>query len=121
MGRPNAMAFGNNRRNPANSYMGSLDLSLDNSVWDARSYSVTGAAVDKPSYANSRGGFMFGGPLVIPKLVSAQKRILFTLNVQFQHNRTGTVSDPVTMPTAAERSGQFTTAIYRSVDRRAVS
>ncbi|HTP89013.1 MAG TPA: TonB-dependent receptor [Candidatus Acidoferrales bacterium] len=112
MGRPNAMAFGNNRRSPANSYMASADFSLDNSAWDARTYSVTGAEVDKPSYAIARGGFMFGGPLVIPKVVSSTKRILFTLNLQFQHNRTGTVSDPVNMPTAAERSGQFSTAIY---------
>jgi hypothetical protein len=111
MGRPDAMAFGNNRRNPANSYMASADFSLDNSVWDARSFSVTGASVEKPSYANGRGGLMFGGPLVIPKLVSAQKRILFTFNAQFQHNRTGTVSDPVNMPTAAERSGILSTTI----------
>ena len=106
------MAFGNNRRNPANSYMAGADFSLNNSVWDARTYSVTGAEVAKPSYANARGGLMFGGPLVIPKLVSSQKHILFTFNLQFQHNRTGTVSDPVNVPTAAERSGQFSSALY---------
>ena len=32
---------------------------------------------------------MFGGPLRIPKLVSAGKRIMFTLNYQIQRNRTG--------------------------------
>ena len=50
---------------------------------------------------------MFGGPLQIPKLLSAGKRIMFTFNYQFQRNRTGTTSDPVNMPTALERTGDF--------------
>jgi hypothetical protein len=106
-GRPNAMAFGNGRRDPRLTYNGNASFSLDNSVWDARTYSVTGANVDKPSYANGRGSVMFGGPLRIPKLVSASRRILFTFDYQMQRNRTGTTSDPVNMPTALERIGDF--------------
>jgi hypothetical protein len=106
-GRPNAMAFGNARRNPRNSYMFGANFSLGNSALDARSFSVTGADLGKPAYANARGGFMFGGPLRIPKLVSAQKQILFSFNYEFQRNRTGTTSTPVNMPTALERSGDF--------------
>ena len=83
------------------------NFSLDNSALDARSFSVTGANLDKPAYAGGRGGIMFGGPLRIPKLVSADKRILFTFNYEFQRNRTGTTSNPVNMPTALERSGDF--------------
>jgi hypothetical protein len=106
-GRPGAMAFGNGRRDPRNMYMAGANFSLDNSVWDARTFSVTGADVNKPAYANARGGVMLGGPLRIPKLVSAQKRIMFTFDLQFQRNRTGTTSDPVNMPTDLERSGDF--------------
>jgi hypothetical protein len=106
-GRPNALAFGNARRNPRRMYNGNLFASLDNSVWDARSFSVTGAKVEKPSYANARGGIIFGGPLRIPKLVSADKQIFFMVNYQIMRNRTGTVSQPVNMPTALERSGDF--------------
>lgn len=105
--RPNAMAFGNARRNQRNMYMGSLDFSLGNSVWDAKTYSVTGASVNKPAYANARGGVMFGGPLRIPKLVSAEKRIMFNFGVRFQRNRTGVVSQPVNMPSVLERIGDF--------------
>ena len=68
---------------------------------------MTGAEVDKPSYAAGRGGVNFGGPLQIPKLVSVNKRILFSINYQFQRNHTGTTSNPVNMPTALERSGDF--------------
>jgi hypothetical protein len=109
-GRPNAMAFGNGRRDPRNMYMAGASWTLDNSVWDARTFSVTGADVNKPAYANARGGVMLGGPLRIPKLVSAQKRIMFTFDLEFQRNRTGTTSDPVNMPTDLERSGDFSQA-----------
>jgi hypothetical protein len=106
-GRPNAMAFGNNRRDPRRSYNGSLNLGFNNSVWDARTFSVTGAAVDKPSYSDLRGGFMFGGPLQIPKLVSVEKRVFFMVNFMFDRSRTGAISQPVNMPTALERTGDF--------------
>ncbi|SPE33655.1 conserved hypothetical protein [Candidatus Sulfopaludibacter sp. SbA6] len=114
-GRPNAMVFGNGRRDPSNMYMASAMFSLDNSIWDARTFSVTGANLAKPAYANGRGGVTFGGPLRIPRLVSASKRIMFTFDLQFQRSRTGTTSDPVNMPTALERAGDFSqtsTTIY---------
>jgi hypothetical protein len=111
--RPNAMAFGNGRRDPRNMYMAGANFSLDNSVWDARTFSVTGAAVDKPAYANARGGVMLGGPLRIPRLVSAQKHIMFTFDLQFQRNRTGTTSEPVNMPTDLERSGNFSQTLLQ--------
>jgi hypothetical protein len=88
-------------------YNGNASFSLDNSIWDARTYSVTGAAVNKPAYANGRGSIMFGGPLRIPKLVSPARRIRFTFDYQAQRNRTGAISDPVNMPTALERIGDF--------------
>jgi hypothetical protein len=114
--RPDAAAFGNNRRDPRNSYMASANFSLDNSVWDARTFSVTGANLAKPSYANGRGGVMFGGPLRIPGLISASRGILFTFNLEFQANRTGTVSDPATVPTALERAGDFSQTPYTIYD-----
>ena len=109
------MAFGNGRRDPHSLYNGSLFFSLDNSVWDANTFSVTGASVNKPSYANARGSIMFGGPLQIPKLVSASRRIMFTFDYQMQRNRTGTTSDPVNMPTALERIGDFSKTTVQGV------
>jgi trimeric autotransporter adhesin len=88
-------------------YQFGANFSLDNSALDARSFSVTGANLGKPPYANGRGGLNFGGPLRIPKLVSASKQILFSVNYQFNRNRTGSTSNPVNMPTALERTGDF--------------
>ena len=107
MNMANARAFGNNRKDPRNTYMLGANFSLDNSVWDARSYSVTGASVAKPAYAIGRGGVMFGGPLQIPKLVSAARHIMLSVNYEFQRSRTGNTSNPVNMPTALERTGDF--------------
>ncbi|HWC99390.1 MAG TPA: carboxypeptidase-like regulatory domain-containing protein, partial [Candidatus Sulfopaludibacter sp.] len=112
---PNAMAFGNGRRDPRNSYQMGANFSLDNSALDARSFSVTGADVGKPAYAAGRGGVNFGGPLRIPKLVSADKRIQFSINYEFQRNHTGTTSNPVNMPTALERSGDFSQTLLSGV------
>ncbi len=105
--RGGSMAFGNRRRDPRNSYMMMASFSLDNSALDAKSFSVTGANVLKPSTAISRGTFIVGGPLRIPKLISAERRIQFSLDIQFSHNRQGTVSNPTNMPTALERIGDF--------------
>ncbi len=111
MGRSGSVAFGNSRRNQRAQYMGNLSFNLNNSALDARVFSVTGAAVDKPSYANARIGFMVGGPLRIPKLIPAAKQIMFTFDINVGRNRTGTVSDPVNMPTALERAGDFSQTI----------
>ena len=59
---------------------------------------------------------MLGGPLRIPGLISAAKRILFTFELEFQRNRTGTASDPATVPTALERTGDFSQSAYTIYD-----
>src|SRR5262249_28367895 len=107
--------WGNTRRGPNRLYMGNAFFGFNNSFWDARTFSVTGASVDKPSYADGRGGIMFGGPLRIPKLVSPEKRIFFMVNFQFDRNRTGTISQPANMPTALERTGDFSNTLLRGV------
>jgi len=114
-GRPNAVAFGNGRRDPRNTYQFGANFSLDNSALDARSFSVTGSDLGKPAYANGRGGLNFGGPLRIPKLLSASRQILFTVNYQFNRNRTGSTSNPVNMPTALERTGDFSQTLLSGV------
>ncbi len=104
-GRRNTMAFGNNRRNPRMRYRGALSFDLDNSVWDAKSYSVTGAQTEKPAYANARANIMLGGPLKIPKLLSGEKG-MFTFNYQLTRSRNGTTQFG-TVPTDLERAGDF--------------
>ena len=97
--------FGNRANRGRQGYHGSLSFSLDNSVWDARPFSLTGQTVPKPSYAQSRFSFAGGGPLTIPRLVHSSKTFLF---FSYFGTRARNPYDGVgTVPTAAERSGDF--------------
>jgi len=97
--------FGNRANRGRQGYHGSLSVSLDNSVWDARPFSLTGQTVPKPSYAQSRFSFAGGGPLMIPKLVHTSKTFLF---FSYFGTRARNPYDGVgTVPTLAERGGDF--------------
>ncbi len=124
-GRAGVAAFGNARRNRQMQYNGNANFTLDNSVWDAQTYSLNGQQVAKPAYAASSASVMFGGPLKIPKLLKGNNG-MFTINYQLRRSRNGT-SQVGTMPTAAERSGDFSQAYrasaghhLRSPERRAL-
>jgi hypothetical protein len=109
MGRAGVASFGNGRRDRRMQYNGNAAFTLDNSVWDAHSYSINGQETAKPAYAKARGSFMFGGPLKIPKLLDGTKGT-FTLNYQLARTRNGTTSTQ-TMPTLLERTGDFSQSI----------
>ncbi len=103
--RRNTMAFGNRRRNPHMRYRGHLSFDLGNSFWAAKPYSVTGAATEKPAYANARANIMLGGPLKIPKLLSGEKG-MFIFHYQLTRSRNG-ATQFATVPTDLERTGDF--------------
>ncbi len=88
-----------------NKYSGNASFSLDNSVWDATPFSITGIQTAKPSYAKGRVNISFGGPLKIPHLLSG-KNGTFTINYAMGRTRNATTSN-ATVPTLAERNGDF--------------
>jgi len=104
-GRGNFASFGNARRNNRMRYNGNIGFTLDNSALDAQQYSLTGQQTPKPAYAKSRMTAMFGGPLKIPHLLSGE-HTTFTINYQLARQRNGSTWTG-TMPTAAERAGDF--------------
>ena len=109
MGRAGVASFGNGRRDRRMQYNGNASFTLDNSVWDAQSYSVNGQETAKPAYAKARANFTFGGPLKIPKLLSGQ-RGTFNITYGLGRTRNGTTT-PQTMPTLLERTGDFSQSI----------
>jgi hypothetical protein len=111
-GRSGVASFGNGRRSRQMQYNGNASFTLDNSVWDAQTYSLNGQQVEKPAYANSSASLMFGGPLKIPKLLSGNNG-MFTINYQLRRSRNGT-TQIATMPTALERSGDFSQAFTQA-------
>jgi trimeric autotransporter adhesin len=90
-------------------YNGNASFSLDNSVWDAIPYSVTGIHTPKAAFAKGRIGIAFGGPLKIPHLLDG-KSSTFTVNYNLGRTRNATTSYS-TVPTALERIGDFSQSV----------
>jgi hypothetical protein len=90
-------------------YNGNASFSLDNSVWDATSYSLSGIHTPKPAFAKGRINTSFGGPLKIPHLLKG-KAGTFVLSYSMGRTRNGVTSN-ATVPTALERSGVFSPSV----------
>ncbi len=96
-------AFGNNRRRPGALYNGMVGGLFSNSVWDASPYSLTGIPTPRPDYYNVHVLGTFGGPITVPRL---QNRMNVFVGFQRTADDNG-VTRPGLMPTALERSGNF--------------
>ncbi|MBS1821715.1 MAG: TonB-dependent receptor [Acidobacteria bacterium] len=77
-----------------------------NGALDATSFSLTGAPVVKPAYSSNRFGVSFAGSPFIPGLLKASTKQFVFLNVTGQRN-TNPQNLYGTVPTVAERSGDF--------------
>ena len=84
-------------------------FTLDNSVWDARAYSINGQETPKPAFAKARATMMIGGPLKIPHLLDGRKGN-WSLNYQLGRTRSGTTSTQ-SFPTLLERTGDFSQSV----------
>ena len=84
---------------------------FDNSVWDAKPYSISGAESPKIAHYDERAGANIGGPLKIPHIYDGSDKTYFFVN--FQHE---TAKNPVNtfsvVPTIDERKGIFSTPIF---------
>ena len=106
--------FGNRSSRGRGGLRGMAFFTLGNSALDARSYSLTGQTVDKPSYASSRFGISLFGPLTIPKLVKSDPKTFLFLNY-FGTRARNPYNATATLPTAAERAGDFSQSFVRGV------
>ncbi len=99
-----AAAFGNNRFGGKGLYNGGLGMSLGNSAFDARPYSLTGQNTPKASYNRLTGMASLGGPLKIPHLLN-NGPMLFA-GYQWTRNNDATTATSL-VPTAGQRNGAF--------------
>lgn len=102
-----AGVFGN-RRAP-NQIHGMLSMQLGNSAVDAKSFSVTGQPVIQPAYAQSRFSALVGGPLIIPGVVKDPSTFFFISYFGTRNRNPNTFTE--TVPTEAERAGDFSGSI----------
>lgn len=99
--------FGNRRRPSA--IHGLAFFTLNNSVANARPFSLSGSDVEQPAYAQSRFGIVAGGPLSIPKIVKDPSTTFFVS--YFGTRAKNPQINFATVPTAAERTGDFSQAV----------
>lgn len=78
----------------------------ENSIWDAKPYSITGAEAPKTSYYNEQIGVNAGGPLKIPHVYNGSDKTFFFTNYQHKTSQSA-VDNLSTVPTQDERNGNF--------------
>ena len=100
-----SQAFGNNRRPGRSLYNGSVAFILDNSVLDARSFSLTGQDTPKPAHNHPVRVASFGGPLRIPHLIRGNS-LNFFVGYQWMRNRNASTGSGL-MPVASQREGDL--------------
>jgi hypothetical protein len=99
-----AAAFGNNRRGRGSLFNYQFALVEGNSAFDARPFTFAGQPTAKPNYNDLHVGGTFGGPLRFSKFMRNGPNVF----VGFQHaDDTNATTQPGVMPTALERSGDF--------------
>jgi hypothetical protein len=110
-GRPVMIRLGRNFN--VNEPHGFLYFQNDNSTLDARPYSLTGITTDRADYNQARFGANIGGPLNIPHLFNGGNKWFFFAG--WNGSRGSTPYDYYsTVPTLAERGGDFSAATYNN-------
>ncbi len=102
-----ASAFGNTRSSHG-LYTGGLGLQVDNSIFDAKPYSLTGSKTAKPTYNRVTALLTFGGPLNIPHLMPHGPNLFLVYQGIRDRNDT-TLSGLV--PTLDQRNGILGTQV----------
>jgi hypothetical protein len=104
-GRPGG-AGGRLARQTVNRIRFSFFDRYENSAFDARPYSITGAPRPKVSHYDERVGGSLGGPLRLPHVYDGKDKTFFFLNYQHEIAQTG-VNTFSTVPTMEERGGNL--------------
>lgn len=99
-----APAFGNHRPGQKGLYNGTFGARIDNSVFDARPYSLTGQQTPKDFYSRVTTMVAVGGPLRIPRLMPIGPNFF----VAYQWTRNADAANETGLvPDAAERGGDL--------------
>ncbi len=78
----------------------------ENSIWDAKPYSITGAPAPKISHYNEVVGANVGGPLKIPHIYNGADKTFFFITYHHESQKTP-IDVFSTVPTEDERGGNF--------------
>ncbi len=99
--------FGNRRRRTQQIH-GQASFQLTNSALNAKPFSLNGLDIPQAAYAQSRFSLIVGGPLLVPEIVKDPKTQFFL--TYFGTRARNPELFTQTVPTAAERIGDFSQA-----------
>ncbi|MBS1853441.1 MAG: TonB-dependent receptor [Acidobacteria bacterium] len=112
-GPPMMIGMGRGRFN-FNRPHGMVYYSVGDSALNAAPYALRGTS-QKPGYVQQRFGASLGGPLNIPKIYKGGDKTFFFVN--YNGSRSENPFDAfATVPTLAERSGDFSNSLYARTD-----
>ena len=96
-------------------YSGSTNYTYSGSALNSPIPNINGTVTQQPANSRNSYGGTFGGPLKVPGLYDdTNRRTNFQLNYSGSHN-TSLTSQTVTVPTMAERAGDFSAALAQGV------
>ncbi|HEY6250017.1 MAG TPA: carboxypeptidase regulatory-like domain-containing protein [Candidatus Angelobacter sp.] len=101
-------AFGNARNTGKGLYHGGIGFRLDNSVLDARPFSLSGLNTPKANYNRVTGVATLGGPLKLGHLFRRPPN--FFISYQWTRDRNDAIQSAL-VPDLAERQGDFSHAL----------
>src|SRR5437899_1545054 len=87
-------------------------FALNNSIWDAKPFSISGQSLEQPAYAQSRFGLVAGDPLAIGNLIH-DPATFFSFSY-FATRARNPYTAFATTPTALERAGDFSQTVQTS-------
>ncbi|HEV2496022.1 MAG TPA: TonB-dependent receptor [Terriglobia bacterium] len=96
-----------------NRVRGNIVEQYSNSAYNARPYALNASPAPQIAYDQERVAASIGGPLSIPGISSGKDKTSFFLHYQLQRGR-NPFSSYSTVPTLAERSGDFSQAVIPS-------
>src|SRR5579883_376487 len=92
----------------SNQYHGDLYEYFQNDLFNASSWYNNATGTPKPKFHQNDYGFTLGGPVRIPKLYNGRDKTFFFVDNEYFVSRSAGNAVVGSMPTAAERSGDFT-------------
>lgn len=100
----------------ANKYHGDLYLFLQNSAFNANGWQNNHNHVKRASADRAHFGGSLSGPVTIPHLYNGHDRTFFFVNYEGRRERNPFSPTPYTVPTDAEKAGDFSAAPYTIYD-----
>jgi hypothetical protein len=104
-----------NTRSGTNNYHGEVYEFFKNDALNATDWNSNRLGVPKAPFHDNVFGFTFGGPLTLPKVYHGKDKTFFFLNFEGDRHSSGSYSNLMSIPTAAERTGDFSQSILHGV------